>query len=139
MAWTLQIDVPANGRFRTATVTAIDSGNHVIYHDRVNMDTARDRKRLADELAKRLKAKPQAIQSQVEERWNLMVEDRRRQQEAPKDVRPGDAGPADIYCVSDAGILWNRPTPAGVVPVPLTNFGATIAADIAHDDGSEVR
>jgi hypothetical protein len=49
---------------------------------------------------------------------------------------PGATGP---YQETDAGIVWFRPTQAGPVGTQLTNFDAYILADVAHDDGTEIR
>jgi hypothetical protein len=46
------------------------------------------------------------------------------------------AGP---YRATPKGIIWSKPTQAGPVAVPLTNFVAKIVGDVAEDDGAEVR
>jgi hypothetical protein len=51
---------------------------------------------------------------------------------------PGTAGISE-YDEDGAGIFWNRITRDGLVPTRLTNFSARIVADIAEDDGREVR
>jgi hypothetical protein len=40
------------------------------------------------------------------------------------------------YRATPAGLVWDKPTAHGAVPVPLTNFTARIVADVARDDGS---
>ncbi|HEX5504878.1 MAG TPA: DUF3854 domain-containing protein, partial [Thermomicrobiales bacterium] len=53
---------------------------------------------------------------------------------------PREDAPAHPYVMTPAGLTWHKPTPHGPVPTPLTNFAATIVADVAEDDGSgEVR
>jgi Domain of unknown function (DUF3854)/Domain of unknown function (DUF927) len=52
---------------------------------------------------------------------------------------PQDDRPANPYRTTPEGLLWDRPTPDGPTPVPLTNFTAKITADVAEDDGVEVR
>lgn len=58
----------------------------------------------------------------------------------PPDVegREGEHG-AGPYRATPKGIVWSKPTQAGPVPVPLTNFVARIVGDVAEDDGAEVR
>lgn len=46
---------------------------------------------------------------------------------------------AHPYSETAAGIVWAKPTPNGSVATLLTNFTARIIADIAEDDGAEVR
>ena len=43
------------------------------------------------------------------------------------------------YRATPKGIVWSKPTQAGPVAVPLTNFVARIVGDVAEDDGAEVR
>ena len=43
------------------------------------------------------------------------------------------------YRVTSTGLVWDKPTQNGLVPTPLTNFTASITADVAEDDGAEVR
>jgi hypothetical protein len=43
------------------------------------------------------------------------------------------------YRNTAAGLVWEKPTKDGVVPVPLTNFTARIIADVVRDDGSGER
>ena len=51
---------------------------------------------------------------------------------------PEEEGPTLPYRATPAGLVWEKPTPNGVVPTPLTNFNARIGADVAEDDGAEV-
>ena len=43
------------------------------------------------------------------------------------------------YRATPTGLVWDRPTQNGTVPTPLTNFAATITADVAEDNGTELR
>jgi hypothetical protein len=52
---------------------------------------------------------------------------------------PEDHRPAIPYRATPDGMVWDRPTPDGSVPVQLTNFTAQITADVTEDDGAEVR
>lgn len=52
---------------------------------------------------------------------------------------PHDEQPIIPYRAAPEGLVWDRPTRDGAVPTPLTNFIATIVADVAEDDGAEVR
>lgn len=50
-----------------------------------------------------------------------------------------DEEPRSPYRATSGGLVWDKPVQDGVVPTPLTNFTAKIAADVAEDDGAEVR
>lgn len=50
-----------------------------------------------------------------------------------------EALPALPYQATPQGLVWRKPTLAGPVTVPLSNFTATITADIVEDDGAETR
>jgi hypothetical protein len=55
---------------------------------------------------------------------------------------PGKAGAAVLpipYRESANALFWFKPTTNGEVPVQLINFTARIVADIAEDDGAEIR
>ena len=58
--------------------------------------------------------------------------------ESPRD---GELDPtANIpYRAAPSGFIYEKPTQNGATPVPLTNFSARIVADVAEDDGAEVR
>src|SRR5215208_5629429 len=43
------------------------------------------------------------------------------------------------YRAAPGGLIWDKPTQNGSVPIPLTNFSARIVADVAEDDGAEVK
>ncbi len=43
------------------------------------------------------------------------------------------------YRSTETGLVWLKPTGGGTDEVRLTNFGAAIVADVAEDDGAEVR
>ncbi|HZA25593.1 MAG TPA: hypothetical protein VFA32_23850, partial [Dehalococcoidia bacterium] len=43
------------------------------------------------------------------------------------------------YEETPGGIIWNRDTPEGNVPTPLTTFTARIVGQVVEDDGAEVR
>jgi hypothetical protein len=52
---------------------------------------------------------------------------------------PDDGGGTLPYRAASTGLGWEKPTQNGAVPTPLTNFTARITADVAEDDGPEVR
>ena len=54
-------------------------------------------------------------------------------------AKSGVAGtePSTLYGETSDGLVWNKVTKDGIVPVQLTNFRARIAADIEQDDGVE--
>lgn len=52
---------------------------------------------------------------------------------------PTDEPPALPYQATPQGLVWRKPTLAGPVTVRLSNFTATITADIVEDDGAETR
>ncbi len=57
-----------------------------------------------------------------------------------KPTRPDDGGngTACRYESTPCGLVYNKPTPDGYAAVPLTNFGARIVGQVAHDDGVEI-
>ncbi len=51
---------------------------------------------------------------------------------------PQEEGPSHPYRATPGGLVWERRTQDGAVPTLLTNFTATITADVIEDDGAEV-
>jgi hypothetical protein len=48
--------------------------------------------------------------------------------------------PAESAYRADAGgLIWRKQTSSGEIEIPLTNFSATITADVIEDDGAEQR
>lgn len=61
---------------------------------------------------------------------------------ATSELRPPpheDTAPRIPYRATRSGLVWDRPVQDGVIPTPLTNFTAWIAADVTEDDGAEER
>lgn len=79
-------------------------------------------------------------------RWERVVRERIRQERerlataARATQQSSLSAPGALpYTATSSGIVWQRPTSEGVAPTALTNFNATITADIELDDGAEVR
>ncbi len=51
---------------------------------------------------------------------------------------PQEEEPSHPYRATPSGLVWKRSTQDGIVPTALTNFTATITADVIEDDGAEV-
>ena len=51
----------------------------------------------------------------------------------------GDAQAGPPYRATPAGLVWDRPTSNGTIPIALTNFTARIVAQVVEDDGAEQR
>ena len=52
---------------------------------------------------------------------------------------PLEDEPKHPYRATPVGLVWDKPTQNGSVATPLTNFTARITADVAEDDGAELR
>jgi len=52
---------------------------------------------------------------------------------------PHDEEPEHPYRATPGALFWDKPTQNGTVPTTLTNFTASITADVAEDDGAELR
>ena len=50
---------------------------------------------------------------------------------------PGGQVPPCPYEATPVGIVWNRETPEGIFPVPLSTFTASITDQVVEDDGAE--
>jgi uncharacterized protein DUF3854/uncharacterized protein DUF927 len=62
-----------------------------------------------------------------------------RSEHAVPGVPSPPAGQGHPYRATRDGLFWQRPTKDGSIDLRLTNFAARVVADIAEDDGAEVR
>src|SRR5262249_54977584 len=76
MGWNVEFEVPANGRLHKATVTARGDDNAVLFREKVDMDSSRERRRLAKALAEKFNEDRANIESKVEQAWNAKVGER---------------------------------------------------------------
>jgi hypothetical protein len=79
--FTVEIEAPANGRVRKATVTVLDAEGKTATTDRADLLDSEERRRLAERLAKKLKTAPDKLQALVEQSWNETLDRRRRVRE----------------------------------------------------------
>jgi hypothetical protein len=57
----------------------------------------------------------------------------------PPRVEDEDLAAEVPYRATPRGLVWDKSTQDGSAPVPLTNFNARIVADVAEDDGAEIK
>jgi hypothetical protein len=79
--FTLEIEAPANGRVRKATVTVLDAEGNVMTTDRGDLQSEDERRKLASRLAKKLQREPGELQGPLEEKWNETLTRHRRMRE----------------------------------------------------------
>jgi hypothetical protein len=94
--WTLDFDVPVNGPVRKATVTARYEGGAVCFHDCADMSSLRERQKLADRLAGKLKVSPKTARERVERDWldfiGRLDQERKAKQESGTDQQEEGGG-----------------------------------------------
>ena len=99
-----------------------------------NIDDAKDRKSFIKAVAAKVKLSEETFAHLDDQ----IIKAADAVDEAVKAVDSKKAAP-EPYIEDESGLIWLRPTPEGCVPTPLTNFFATIQADIVEDDGIEKR
>jgi hypothetical protein len=97
--WRLEFDAPANGRFRKATVTVIDTTDgSVKLTDKADMESMEEREKLYERLAGKLPgARLEQVTKEGEAGWNAAVQRRREEQQAREqaEAAASQAPPAD--------------------------------------------
>ncbi len=144
---TLEIEAPANGRLRTATVTVLDSGGNPCAGDTGNLSSARERRRIASELAKQLgEKKPDKWLKALEQEWaNLKRQQRRLRQEAeapPAEGPPPEAPPSDgrpTITISTREDLVNAEAAAALAGDPSLYQRGGLLVRVVRDDATEGR
>jgi hypothetical protein len=102
----LEIDAPVNGRIHKATVTVMGDDGAVLTSDRANLTEMRERKKLAERLAKRVGKDAAELLEKLEAAWSATMNERRQRaaEATPQAAEPGlqneavilDAFPAEI-------------------------------------------
>ena len=103
MTWKLDIVAPVNGRIRRADVTALDDANTVLTTGRADLYDAKERKKLAEDLAQDIPgASPEDVEKKLKEGWRKTLGEHRAEQAA----REAGAAVGNDF---DADILDNSP------------------------------
>jgi hypothetical protein len=86
--FTIDFQVPANGRPRRATVQVLDGEGNVQFADKADLMDAKQREKLVSRIAERREIKPEAVEERVEEAWNEALTQRARaEKEAAEQTR----------------------------------------------------
>ena len=133
--YTLEFVVPVHGRGHRAEVRMLDSKGLVEFTHRADLMDAKEREKLAELLAPRMKLKPGTILKKIEKGFNEGLNQRNEESTAAGTGGP----PPDAYLVQDGRVCRRRQTREGEVIEALCNFAARITDETAHDDGAEVR
>jgi hypothetical protein len=86
-AYTLLIDIPANGRVGKSTVSALDSDNKTTAVDKGDLSDARELAKLSERMATKLKLDPEAFKQKLEKGFNKAVDKLRKKKQADEERR----------------------------------------------------
>jgi hypothetical protein len=111
MGFSIEFDVPANGRLRQAKAAAIDDDGKVITTDKLDLESMKDRNRYARGMARKLKLQPKDVLDKIEAGYATLATSLRRAQREEKE----DDGPKENDKASHATVLVALATRAGAV------------------------
>jgi hypothetical protein len=98
--WSFEVEAPANGRIKQATITVLGEAGKVELTDRADLLSMPERRKLCKRLAERLGVDAETISKDIEEGWNAAVQRRREQEQARQ--AGADAGPDFTAAILDA-------------------------------------
>jgi len=111
------------------------------------LDSARERKRQSAEWSDRFGLDAATVEDKLRRLALEVAADNQRRRDAQvaeseaartgSNDDPADPDRVPGYCATKQGLLWVKRTGSGVDLVPLTNFVATIVANVIRDDGVE--
>jgi hypothetical protein len=110
MGFHLDIDVPANGRVRTATITALDDKDEQVLHqDQANLNQDKERRRITKRFAEVLHVEPDDFRKRLEEAWNQLLGQRRRQKQDHDNGSPKAANQVEVVILDQLPRRVSRP------------------------------
>jgi hypothetical protein len=126
-----------NGRIHRSEVRLLDSKGRIEFTHKADLVDAKERKKLAAVLARRMELKVTTVEKKIETGYHDAL-NRRRDEEIAA-AAATDEPPEGIYLLQSGQVCRRRPTGDAEVIEPLCNFNATIIEEIEVDDGAEVR
>jgi hypothetical protein len=107
--WTLDIEVPANGRYRKATINVRNEQKDIITTDKADMVSMEERGKLAKRLARRLDSQPAIITSKLETAWQESLAKHRKAQAELDAAKKGEADQSAIEVLDKSPPIIRRP------------------------------
>ncbi len=136
--YSIRVEIPIRAR-RGSTrliVVVLDVQGTEVFRDRADINEDRTRMKVAERIAQITGDSP----DEVNRRFLRALA-----QMQPPGNGGGPGGPAGgqvtpfPYEATPGGIIWNKETLEGIIPVPLTTFTALITGQVLENDGAETR
>jgi hypothetical protein len=142
----LTVSAAVNGRVHKADVHAFDESGNVRFSDHVDLREQKERVKLAEKIADKLKLKNSAktLEDIETQWWKSEQEKLKRDQESKESeastpfAQPKPEGPTHPYVIEKGRICLQRFNKIGFLESTevLCNFTARIVEEATHDDGS---
>jgi hypothetical protein len=107
--YTLDIQAPANGRIRKATITALNQAGKVETTDRADLLDAGEREKVAGRIAKKLRVERNELKAALETAWNEKLDERRAAEERAAAGSPEAANDVTIELMNATPSTIGRP------------------------------
>jgi hypothetical protein len=109
MGFYFDIDAPVNGRVRRATVTLMDDDGSVKDREKADLDSSKDREKLARRFGQKINEDPAVIEDRLSSAWNEQVRQRREHQKAREAGSPDAADQISVAILDQHPETIRRP------------------------------
>jgi hypothetical protein len=137
MSYEIEIQLPIRSRRGDLKliVVVLDASGTEVFRDRVDINEEKTRTRVAQRIS--------SITGEPADEIATRLLNKLAQVPPPPHPSNGTspAGQADPYPYESTpgGLVWNKETAEGIIPVPLTTFTAIITGQVVEDDGAETK
>jgi hypothetical protein len=107
--YSFEVDLPANGRFRKATINVRNQNREIITTDKADMVSMEERRKLARRLAERLHIKADLVNGKVESAWEAALAKHRQNQDDLNAARNGEADQMAVEILDTMPLAIRRP------------------------------
>jgi hypothetical protein len=134
-SYSIRVEFPLRTRRGDTRLIMVvtDAQGQEVYRDRADLNRERTRRDIAARISQITGESADSIDQRLLQGLSSLAP-------PPQPSKAAASGGSPFpYEETPSGIIWNRGTPEGIVPTPLTTFTARIVGQLVEDDGAEVR
>ena len=117
-------------------IVVTDSQDNEIFRDRADLNAEKTRIRVAERIAAITGNDADTVADRLLDKLGKLAPP--ASPASSGTTSPGQMDPYP-YESTPGGLLWNKETEEGIIPIPLTTFTALIVGQVVEDDGAETR
>src|SRR5918992_1979979 len=134
-SYSIRVEFPLRARRGDTRLIVVvtDAQGQEVYRDRADLNRERTRRDIAARISQITGESADSIDQRLLQGLSSLAP-------PPQPSKAAASGGSPFpYEETPGGIIWNRDTPEGIVPTPLTTFTARIVGQVVEDNGAEVR